>query len=88
MTKKQTLSKEEASQAAKALEVLFTTEYISKRELYKSNFIRGIFFSAGSIIGATIILGVGLWGLSLFKEIPLVGPVTETIKESIQQSQN
>lgn len=87
MAKKQTLTKEEASNAAKALEVLFTSEYVSKRELYKSNFIRGIFFSAGSIIGATVVIGVGLWALSLFKEIPLVGPVTETLRQTIQENQ-
>lgn len=87
-TPKPNLTKEEASQAAKALEVLFTTEYVSKRELYKSNFIRGIFFSVGSILGAVVILTVGLWLLSLFKEIPLIGPVTENIKQSIEQSQN
>lgn len=84
---KQTLSKDKAKAAAKALEVLFTTEYVSRKELYKQNFIRGLFFSAGTIIGAALIVGVGVWVLSLFNEIPVVGPAFDTLKQSIEKSQ-
>ncbi len=85
-TKKPTLSHEEASNAAKALEVLFTTEYISKKDLYKANFIRGLFFSAGSIIGAALILGFGVWVLSFFDSAPVVGPVIQNVKSSIEDT--
>ncbi len=84
--KKPNLTKNEASQAAKALEVLFTTEYVSKKDLYKANFLRGIFFSMGSILGAALLLGLGLWVLSLFDDIPLIGPVVDNIRESIKSS--
>lgn len=85
---KQKLTKNEAKSAAKALEILFTTEYVSHRELYKQNFLRGLFFSMGTIVGVALILGFGVWVLSLFNEIPVIGPAFETIQQSIEKSQN
>lgn len=83
---KKRLSKEDAEKAAQALEVLFTTDYVSKRELYKQNFIRGIFFSLGSIIGATVIIGAILWVLNLVDgKVPFIDNVKETL-ESTQQN--
>ena len=38
-------------QVARALEVLFASNYISLRRLHWENFVRGLFFGAGSIIG-------------------------------------
>ncbi len=83
---KQKLNKQEAKTAAKALEILFTTEYVSKHELYKQNFIRGLFFSAGTFIGAALILGAGVWVLSLFDQVPIVGPAFERIIQSIEST--
>lgn len=72
---------------AKALEILFATDYIDKRKLYFSNFIRGMFFSAGGVIGATLVIAIVLWILSLFNSVPLVGPLFENTRETIQQNQ-
>ncbi len=80
-------SKDDAKMASRALELLLATNHISKRELYKQNFIRGLFFSAGTIIGATLILGFGVWVLSLFQQVPVIGPAFETIQRSIEKSQ-
>ncbi len=73
---------------AKALEILFATDYISKKKLYLHNFLRGIVFSAGGVIGATLIIAVLIWILSVFDNIPVVGPLFEGTRESIQQSGN
>jgi hypothetical protein len=83
---KTTLSKDEAQAAAKALEVLFTTEYVSKKELYKANFLRGIFFSIGTVIGAAFIVTLLLWLLSAFERVPLIAPVVDNIQNSIESS--
>lgn len=87
-TKSDELSAKERAHVSKALEVLFAKDFISKKELYKQNFTRGMFFSAGSILGAALILGLGLWILSFFNDIPLVGPVIENFRQSIEQSQS
>lgn len=80
--------KQNHDEVAKALEILFATDYINKKKLYLSNFIRGMFFSAGGVVGATLVIAVLLWLLSLFNNIPLVGPVFENTRETIQQNQD
>lgn len=81
------ITRDDATRVTKALEVLFAKDYISKKELYKQNFIRGLFFSAGTIIGAALILGLGLWILSFFNDIPLIGPVFNNFRQTIERSQ-
>ncbi len=81
------LNKNDAQLASRALELILASGYISKRELYKQNFIRGIFFSAGTVVGATLILGFGVWALSLFHSVPVIGPAFQTIQRSIEQYQ-
>ena len=73
---------------AKALEILFATDYIDKKKLYLNNFLRGMAFSAGGIIGATIVIALLLWILSLFDNVPLIGPFLENTRETIQQNQS
>jgi len=70
---------------ARALEILFADDYISKKRLYLENFLRGIFFSAGGIIGATIIIALLVWIFSLFDQIPLIGPLFDNARESIEK---
>lgn len=78
---------ENRDQIAKALEILFTADYISKRKLYWENFLRGMAFSAGGVIGATVIITLLLWILSIFDNIPLIGPVFNNTKNTIQAGQ-
>jgi hypothetical protein len=39
---------------------------------------------AGSVIGATVVIALLLWVLSLFDTFPFIGPVIENAKESIE----
>ncbi len=68
----------------KALEVLFASEYIDKRKLYWSNFVRGLVFGAGSALGATVVVLALLWILSLFDTVPLLGPVADKVTQSLE----
>ena len=83
---KQLLSEEDATQVAKALQILFATDYISKKRLYLQNFLRGISFSVGSVIGATVGIALLIWILSLFKTVPLIGPLIRSANHTIQRS--
>lgn len=73
---------------AKALEILFASKYIDKKKLYFQNFLRGIAFSIGGIIGATLVITLLVWILSLFDSTPLVGPLIENTRQTIEQSDN
>ena len=71
-------------EVARALEILFASGYISRKRLYLENFFRGMFFAVGTVIGLSIGVGVLIWFLSLFDEIPLIGPVLENLTDQIK----
>jgi hypothetical protein len=72
-------------EAAKALEVLFATDYVDKKKLYTQNFLRGLFFGFGSLVGATLVITLLIWILSLFDSIPVIGPYIEDTKQTIKE---
>lgn len=82
-----TVLKRNHDDIAKALEIMFASDYIDKHKLYLNNFIRGMFFSAGGVIGATLVIAILIWILSLFDSVPLVGPLFENTRDTIQQNQ-
>ncbi|MBI3494486.1 hypothetical protein HY004_00690 [Candidatus Saccharibacteria bacterium] len=63
------------------LEQLFDDHYKYRWRVYKMNFVRGIFFGLGSVIGATIIVSFVIWVLALLN-------VPDNFIESIQAKQN
>lgn len=85
-TPKNELSAEDGKQIAKALQILFATDYISRKKLYWENFVRGFTMSIGTILGATVGLALLLWILSLFKTVPLIGPLVRHAQQTIQST--
>lgn len=77
---------EHPEEVVKALEVLFASKFIDKKTLYFHNFLRGIAIGAGGVIGATVIITILLWTLSLFDTTPLIGPLIESIQEIIREN--
>ncbi len=47
------------------LEQLYDDHYANRWRIYKINFVRGIFFGFGSVLGATIVVSLLIWVLSL-----------------------
>lgn len=79
-------NKQDIDKAQRALEVLLATRYVSKRVLYKENFLRGLFFGVGTIIGTAIMVTILLWLLSLVETLPFIGPISENIEQSVESS--
>jgi len=69
------------------IEDLFYDFNRSRVEIYKMNFVRGIFFGLGSVIGGTVIIALLAWILSLFVQLPFIGQPLEKAQESIQTQQ-
>jgi hypothetical protein len=69
------------------LEDLFYDFNRSRSEVYKMNFVRGVFFGLGSVIGGTVIVTLAVWILSFFVQIPGIGKPFEQVQDSIQSSQ-
>lgn len=58
---------------------VYETGYLDASKSYKQAFIKGLFQGLGATLGATLIVAVVLWGLSLFEEVPLLGGFIEQI---------
>ena len=52
------------------LEDLFYDFNKSRAQVYKANFIRGIFFGFGSVLGGTLVVALLIWLLSWLADIP------------------
>jgi hypothetical protein len=73
--------------AKEAIELLFATNYISEKKLYKENFFRGVFFGLGTLVGTIIVITALLWILSLLDSVPLIGPVIDNLEQTIEQAE-
>jgi len=68
------------------IEDLFYDFYTSRRRVYQMNFIRGIWFGVGSVLGGTIIIAIVIWLLSLLVDLPGgVGDFVQYIVDIVQQ---
>jgi len=56
---------------------------ISKRNILLANFIGGIAWGLGTVVGATVIVALLLWILSFFNYIPVIGNFASTIENSV-----
>ena len=67
------------------LEDLFHDFHRNRVQVYKMNFIRGIFFGFGSVIGGTLVIALLAWVLSFFVAIPGIGDQIEKAQQTIQR---
>ena len=66
------------------LEDLFYDFNRNRVQIYKMNFVRGIFFGLGSVLGGTVVVAVIVWALGFFVHVPGIGNQIQTVEHSIQ----
>lgn len=69
------------------LEDLFYDFNRNRVQIYKMNFVRGIFFGVGSALGGTVIVALAIWVLGFFVQIPGIGQPIERFQNSLQGNQ-
>lgn len=67
------------------LEDLFHDFNRNRVQVYKMNFVRGIFFGLGSALGGTVVIALLAWILSFFVVIPGIGGPIEKAQQTIQR---
>lgn len=85
LAKKLKKDNENGSRVA-VLEDLFYDFNRSRADVYKMNFIRGIFFGLGSALGGTVILAIAVWVLSLFVDLPGVGQSIQEFQDALRST--
>jgi len=69
------------------VEEMFNDYYDDRRNIYKMNFFRGIFFGLGSVLGATIVVALVIWVLSFFVQIPGIGGAAQQAQNQLESHQ-
>lgn len=87
---KKVVDKENELGARRAvLEDLFYDFNKSRAEVFKMNFLRGIFFGVGSVLGGTIVVALVVWLLSLLTDIPGgLGDFIQYIVDTVRSTTN
>lgn len=78
--------KEEYEQMGRQLIALYDSVNPKKGALYKTSFLKGVLGGVGGVVGATLIIALLLWFLSLLDNVPLVGNFFEAISRTIEKS--
>ena len=79
------MSDQEVGARKQLLEELFNDFNGSRFQVYKMNFVRGIFFGFGSVIGGTIVVALFVLLLNLFVDLPGgIGDFTQRVINSMQ----
>lgn len=68
----------------KMVQSIYESGYLNKNTTYKMSFFKGVFTGLGGVVGATVVLGLLLWALSLFDNFPLIGELTEKFENSVE----
>ncbi|PSO44484.1 hypothetical protein BRC21_01315 [Candidatus Saccharibacteria bacterium SW_7_54_9] len=56
------------------------------RRFITINFVRGLFFGLGSVVGATLLVALVLWLLNVFGGLPIVGDWFDAISSALNKN--
>jgi Domain of unknown function (DUF5665) len=74
---------EEYKALGRMMEDLYLANTSKARRLLWYNFVRGLAYGFGIFIAGTFVVGLIVWLLGLFDQVPLVGPFIQNIVDQI-----
>lgn len=83
-------AKETADNGARraVLEDLFYDFHKRRGQVYWMNFVRGLFFGVGSVLGGTVIIATVLWILTLLVDLPGgIGDFIQSVVNTVSEKQ-
>ncbi|MDQ5972188.1 MAG: hypothetical protein QG553_347 [Patescibacteria group bacterium] len=79
-------AKDRDAQLGRMLVNIYETGYMDRNTMYKMSFLKGMAAGFGGVIGATIVVALLLWILTLFSQVPLIGHFTEKVTQTVEQA--
>ena len=77
----------EYEELGRTVAAIYTSGYLDKKLAYKTSFIKGVFGGLGGVIGATILVALLIWVLSLLGNVPLVGRFADKVNQTVETTQ-
>lgn len=84
MAKKKPSKQVSYEQLGKMLESIYESGYIDRNKTYKMSFLKGIAAGFGGVVGATVVVAILLWLLSLLNFVPFVDQIQCTLDKNSQ----
>ena len=69
----------------KKLQAFYDSGYVNRNQAFWFSFLKGVLGGIGSIFGATIAIALVLWILSGLDQVPFVGHLSESIRQTLQR---
>lgn len=74
----------EYEELGKMVASIYESGYLDKNQSYKQSFIKGVIGGFGGVLGATVVIALLLWILSLFHHLPFIRDITDNVKQTVQ----
>ncbi len=68
------------------LQQFYDSGYVSKKQSLIFSFLKGLVGGFGAFLGGTILIALLLWILSLFKSVPLLNHVIQSIQMTLHRT--
>jgi hypothetical protein len=69
------------------MEELFQDFYHHRHQIYVMNFVRGVFFGFGGVVGGTIVVALVLWLLSALHFVPFLDGIVNAAQHTLENAQ-
>lgn len=79
-------SVKEYENLGRMLESLYEGGHANRRRIYRISFLKGIASGFGGVLGATILIAFLLWALTLFKQVPFLGPLADRVEKTVNNN--
>ena len=73
------LTDKEYEELGKKLIDFYESGYVNKKQALSWTFLKGVAAGLGAFLGGTIVIGLLLWVLSLFDQVPFIDSVRDSL---------
>ena len=84
MAQPKKLSNKDLEAIGRTMMTVYETGYADRKRFYIQTFIKGVLAGLGGVVGATIVVALLLWVLSLLSAVPFVDDIRDTLQTEQQ----